>query len=82
MHLLPMYWNIAMTIMLIPLEIPYFKKWWHKYTGSELTFLDLMTWLGAIVSTYQYKLFNHGKAPFSNIDIKYITSKRKFKSSV
>ena len=76
-NLLPLYWNLALQIMLTPIYIPFiYGLWSQKFMNGhgKLTILELLTFCGSIYSTFGYKLFNKGRAPFNEKDIEVLAT--------
>ena len=76
-NILPMYWNLAVALMLSPIKIPWIYNFWTKRLTrgtSDLTILDMLTLAGSVYGTWTYKLFNGGKAPFTDDDISVFKS--------
>ena len=73
LNFLPLYWNLATALMMLPLKIPFiYGLWTKKFTKgtSDFTILDMLTLAGSVYGTWHYKMFNGNKAPFTDADIK------------
>ena len=71
-YFLPLYWNLATSIMFCPIKIPFVYEWYtQKFTRglSDFTITDLLTLLGGTVATWTYKLYNGNYAPYTSIDV-------------
>jgi hypothetical protein len=75
-QLVPIYWNLAETIMLSPIKIPFVYDFWtKKFEGrSILSLLDILCFMGGIYGAWQYGLYHNWKGPFTRTDIEVLNS--------
>jgi hypothetical protein len=69
---MPTYWNIALTTMQMNVELPFVTDLWltHFTHGTaNMSILSCLTIMGSTFGTSTYKLYNQGKAPYSEADI-------------